>query len=335
DEIVRAVVGSHRGPLKAKELARALQVPEPLYRPFRERLRALVDSGRLYRVKGQRYASPSRINLVVGRLSVTRRGDGFVTPEGGGSDVFVPSAAMDTAMDGDRVVVRVEARPRGRAPEGRVIKVLERAHETIVGTYVEGRGYATVVPHDVRLGAEVLIPEPGSGGASDGDVVVVEVEQFGVGRLAPIGRIVRVLGRPDEPGVDVLAVSFAHGIPLEFPPEAEREAERRARLGAGDRAGRVDRTGLHVFTIDPADARDHDDALSIEARGKGVWEVGVHIADVSHYVDEGGPLDVEALRRGTSVYLVDRVIPMLPHALSADACSLRPDEDRLAVSVFM
>jgi ribonuclease R len=337
EDKIRSILGkSKKGPLKAKELARSLGLPTGEYRAFREFLRDLESRGAVYRVKGQRYAVPGKINLTVGRLSVTRAGDGFVVPEEGSRDIFIPSSLIESAMDGDRVVARVEAKPRGKNPEGRIIKILERAHPTVVGTFRESRRFGYVVPLDDRLFRDILIPDGGEGDAGPGDVVVARITAYGDRTRNPLGEVERVLGPITEPGVDVLSILFGYGLDLEFPPRVEEAAQEviRAREGEGLKS-RIDRTDLHVFTIDPADAKDHDDALSIETAGDGLWEVGIHIADVSHYVERGGPLDIEALRRGTSVYLVDRVVPMLPHLLSSDVCSLRPDVDRNAVSLFV
>ena len=336
EALIRHLQSEARRPLKTKELARALSVPEPEYADFKEFLGRLVDEGVLYRVKGQRYALPRKINLAVGPLQTIRSGAGFVNTEEG-PDVFIPSNGMDSALDGDRVVARVERSRRGDRPEGRVIKVLERARETVVGVYHPTRGFGFVVPEDRKLTRDVFIPPGQESGAGDGDVVVVRITSWGDAHRGPAGEVEAVLGRFGDPGVDVLAVAYGHELPLGFPAEVEAEADRLQARGIRpeDLEGRADLRGQLVFTIDPADAKDHDDALSIRRGENGLWEVGVHIADVSHYVVEGGVIDQEALRRGTSVYLVDRVIPMLPEALSADLCSLRPHEDRLAVSLVL
>jgi ribonuclease R len=335
EHIAAHVRSSGRGPLKTKEIARGLGVPARLYRALRKRLAAMEREGQLYRVKGNRYAVPETISLVVGRLQVIRSGDAFVVSPQEKQDVFVPAAVLDSAMDGDQVVARVEGRPRGSQPTGRVIKVLERAHPTIVGTYHRDRGYGFVVPHDRRLHRDVFIPPAGALEAEDGDVVVARIRSYGDRKLGPVGEVERVLGLMHDPGVDVLAIIYHHGLPVEFPAAVEEEARARARADPSHDPTRHDRRDLHVFTIDPVDAKDHDDALSVRPAGEGLWEVGIHIADVSHYVEPGGALDLEALGRGTSVYLVDRVIPMLPEALSSGACSLLPGEDRAAVSVFV
>ena len=335
-QILEAVRGSGRGPLKPKELARELGVPTEVYVDFKALLQRLEGEGRVYRVKGGRLAVPEKINLIVGKLSLIRSGDGFVVPEDGGKkqDVYVPFGDLGSAMDGDQVVARIEARPRGRNPVGRIIKVLERAHPRIVGTYRRTRGFGYVVPKGDLLPRDILIPQGAEKDARDHDVVVVNMVSFGDRKLNPVGEVETVLGAITDPGVDILMVVHGHGLAPDFPEEVLLAAGEVARtLRPEDDALRTDRRDLHVFTIDPADAKDHDDALSVAALGGG-WEVGVHIADVSAYVERNGIVDVEARARGTSVYLVDRVIPMLPHALSSDVCSLRPDEDRAAVSVF-
>jgi ribonuclease R len=325
-------------PLKAKELANELGVATADYAEFKDLLQRLEDEGQLYRVQRQRYAAPDRINLVVGRLQTTRAGAGFVLPETGGADLYIPQDGLATALDGDRVVARVERQRRGQRREGQVVRVLERSRQTIVGTYHPGRNFGFVVPEDDRLPHDVYVAGEDAAAAAEGDIVVVRITSWGSGHRGPAGEIERVLGRRGDPGVDVLAVAYGHELPLDFPPPVEDEAEalRRRGITAEDLTGRTDLRDTLIFTIDPADAKDHDDALSIRNVGEdGGWEVGVHIADVSYYVREGAPLDGEALARGTSVYLVDRVIPMLPHALSSDLCSLLPDQDRLALSLLL
>lgn len=326
-------------PLKAKELAKGLGVPTQDYSEFKAKLAELERKGLLYRARSQRYAAPERINLVVGRLQTIRGGAGFVTPEDGdgAGDLYIPAQSMDSAVDGDRVVARVEYRRRGQRQEGSIIKVLERARESLVGVYHPEHNFGFVVPEDRKLTRNIFIPPGQEGDAERGDVVVVRITHWGNHHLGPTGEIEKVLGPATEAGVDVLAVIYGHGLPIDFPSEVLEEAEaiRQAGLRPDDLEGRSDLRHLHVVTIDPADAKDHDDALSIQFLEDGSREVGIHIADIGHYVREGSALDAEALRRGTSIYLVDRVIPMLPEALSADLGSLRPGEDRLALSLLL
>ena len=333
--IKRALKRSRKGPLRAKELAATLKISERESQEFQDLLQKMVERGSVYLVKGRRYSIPEKINLRVGVLQVTRNEDGFVVGEEG-KDIFVPGSLLDSAMDGDQVVVRVEGRQKGKNPNGRVIKILHRAHSTVVGTYREAKRFGYVVPLNDRLLRDVLIPAGEEAEAKTGDIVVARISAYGDRKLNPMGSVERVLGPVSEPGVDVLSILFGYGLELEFPEEVEAAAQEVVQRKGDERwEGRVDRTTLHVFTIDPSDAKDHDDALSIESLPDGAWEVGIHIADVSHYVEMGGALDLEALRRGTSVYLVDRVVPMLPHVLSSDLCSLRPDVDRASVSLFV
>lgn len=336
-EILAALDASAYHPLRSRDLARQLHVPPDAYRAFRRSLRELEREGLLIRRRGGGLVAPNRAKQIVGRLEVIRSGDGFVVPdEPGDEDVFVAAERMDTAVEGDRVAVALRRRRSGRNPEGEIVRVLERAITHAVGVYHVRAGGGYVVPQEPSLRANVLIPGNRAGEARVGDVVQVIVREWGAGELRPVGDVVRVLGRPGDPGVDVLSILVGHGLPLEFPAEAREEAERIERRGVRpeDAAGREDLRGMLAFTIDPADARDHDDALSVQSLQDGAVEVGVHIADVSYYVKSGSFVDREALARATSVYLVDRAIPMLPEGLSAGLCSLVEGQDRLTLSVL-
>jgi ribonuclease R len=335
-KVVQILGESSRGPLKSKDLATALSISAEDERAFKQLLLGMQKKGTIYRVRGHRYALSSRIDLVTGPVSMTRDGHGFVRTDDGGSDVYVPAHRLDTALDGDTVVVRIEGRPRGRSREGAVVRVLERARETVVGTFHEGRRVIFVRPLDARMRRDVLITPGDDAGAQDGHVVVVRITSYGEGRVGPTGTVVEVLGYLSDPGVDVLAVAHGYGVSLTFPDDLITAAEVAAEQGMADPGpDRIDRTGLLTFTIDPADAKDHDDALSIETVGPDRVEVGVHIADVSHFVRIDSPVDIEAAARGTSVYLVDRTVPMLPPVLSNEVCSLNPREPRFALSLFV
>ncbi len=263
-------------------------------------------------------------------------GAGFVIPEAGTEDVFIRARDLGTAVHGDRVSVRVERRTR-RGPRGRVVEVLQRARSSVVGVFRRSRGHGWLDVTEPRLALRVFIPERDRGDAAEGDLALAEVTDWGDEGTGPAGRVERVLGRPGEPGVEVLAIQVAHGLADAFPADVARAAgSLRARgLEPRDLEGREDCRDMRTFTIDPVDARDHDDALSFERLRGGRVRVGVHIADVSHYVREGDVIDAEAWERGTSVYLVDRVLPMLPHALSNDLCSLVPGKDRLTLTAFL
>lgn len=337
EDIVRYLRHEAKRPLRGKELARALGIDsEPHYARFRELLRTLEREGLVYRQRKGRYAIPEHLNLVVGALHVTRSGDGFVAAGPDREDVFVPAHRLGGAVADDVVVARIERRPRRRNPEGRVIRVLRRAWNQVVGMYHRKRNYGFVKAQEPPLRKDLFIPPEWEGEAEDGQVVVAEVVDWGEGEVNPLGRITRVLGAPGDPGVDVLSILLGHQLPLDFPPEVKHAAATVQARGItlSDLEEREDLRDRLVFTIDPPDAKDHDDALSVRRLEDGRLEVGVHIADVSYYVDESGTLDQEALERATSVYLVDRVVPMLPHALSSDLCSLLPDQDRLTLSVL-
>ncbi len=330
-------------PLKTKELARALEVEESDYQEFRALLHSMEDEGLLYRVQRQRYAAPARINLVVGRFRAIRSGAGFVEPDEGGDDIFIPAHSIESAVNGDKVVARIERRRRGQRVEGTIIRVLERARERVVGVFhaagPEDRpeAFGFVVPNDTKLTRDVYVAAGSTRDARPNDIVVVAIADWGSGHRGPAGVIEEVIGPADAPGNDILAIVHGHELPLDFPTDVTAEAKAISEGGIRpeDLDGRMDLRDRVVFTIDPADARDHDDALSVAAHDDGTLEVGIHIADVSFYVRPGSAIDTEALNRGTSVYLVDRVIPMLPHELSSDLCSLIPDADRLAMSVML
>jgi ribonuclease R len=332
-------------PQKPKEIARALNVSGTQYRAFKELLKTLEDEGELYRVKKGRYAPPEKLNLVVGLIRVVKSGHGFVVPDVGGNEVFVAREDMDTALHEDRVVVRIERMRRrlgtGRpgvpgGMEGSVIKILERARTELVGTVGRGRTHVVVVPDDPRITRDIFVPLDQSQDAADRQKVVVEVLSWGTPNSSPVGRISEILGTPGDPGLDILTIIKHHRLPDRFPPEVEHAAEALpGTLSAEDLARREDFRDRLVLTIDPVDAKDFDDALSLRELEGGLFELGVHIADVSHYVKMGDPIDLEAYKRGTSVYLVDRVIPMLPERLSNELCSLKPEVDRPAMSVIM
>lgn len=338
DRIVDHLAGQAKRPLKQKEIARGLEIGDDRYPELKEALSRLTDTGLIYKIKGQRYAVPEQINLVVGRMDSTKKGAGFVVPERKTDepDLFVPPHKMGSATHRDRVVARIERqRGKGENPEGSVIRVLERARSQVVGALQKGKRFGFVVPDNPRLKFDVYVAQEDLAQAKEGEKVVVEIDDWGDGTKNPEGHVVEVLGAPDAPGVDVLSIIYTHGLEQEFPKEVERAAERIEVDLEAEAKRRLDLREKLVFTIDPPDAKDFDDALSVERTGDDRFEVGVHIADVSHYVRPDTVIDDEAFERATSVYLVDRVIPMLPERLSNGLCSLRPDEDRLTYSVIM
>jgi ribonuclease R len=341
DQLLRQMHDRVHHPATARELIRVLKIPRDERAQLKRQLASLVADGALVVVRGNRYGLADRMDLVVGRLDAHPSGFGFVTPErpleGVQGDVFVAAPNLKEALHGDRVVVRIERhRPDGRV-EGRIVQILERRAQTIVGRYdVDAEGLGFVVPFDRRLSADVHIARGDTRGAAPGEMVTVEVTRWPTATRGPIGRIVEVLGGIDEPGVDTEIILRKHGIPDQHGPEAVEEARR---LGGDvkerDLRNRTDFRDRTVVTIDGEDARDFDDAISVERLKNGHIRLGVHIADVAHYVAEGGALDAEAYARSTSVYFPERAVHMFPEALATGLCSLRPHVDRLVQSCVM
>lgn len=330
------LAGTSSRPLKPKEIARALEIPPSDYRDLKNTLREMVAAGDLYRVKRGRFAPPEKINVVIGRFAKAHRGGATVTGDPPGNEVlFIRPDRASTAQHGDRVAARVMERRSGPLPEGEVIRVLERAHAEIVGTVQMMGSIALVRPENPNVTRDVLIPPESLRGAEHGQLVSVRVTSWGDERTTMVGEVLEVLGKRGDPGLDVLIVMKEYRLPLRFPEAVEAFAHSLPKkITDGDLRDRADLRTLDCVTIDPVDAKDFDDALSYREEQDGRIEIGVHIADVGHYVKVGTPLDDEARQRATSVYLVDRVVPMLPEALSNRLCSLVPGEDRLAFSVL-
>ena len=330
-------------PANVPELLRLLGLAPRCQQTLQAALRPLEQAGRIARVKGNRYLLPREADLVPGRIRMNRQGQGFLQPEDPDlKEIAIAEAATGTALHEDRVLVRRNVRPKGLRPDaaepatGTVVRVLERRRTRFVGTLQRGRQFLYVIPDDPRIPHDLYVPEPRDVGrpARVGDKVVVELRAWESRHTNPEGEIVEVLGAPDAEGVDMLSVLRQYELPLHFPPAALREARAvGTTIGPRDTAGRVDCRSHPVVTIDPDDAKDFDDAIALERVSATQWRLWVHIADVSHYVKPGSALDLEARRRGNSTYLVDRVIPMLPEALSNELCSLKPDVDRLTKCV--
>lgn len=282
-------------------------------------------------------SSGDSTGTLTGVFSGNAKGFGFVSVEGRDGDLYIPADRTGGAMDGDRVQVQVSpgASFSGKRAEGTVVRVLERAHETLVGYYQKNKSYGFVVPDNRRLGKDIFIPQGQDAGAVTGHKVVVRITDYGKNGRSPEGEIVEILGHIHDPGVDILSLVRAYDLPEAFPEEVMEEARGVPQeVGPEEREGRRDLRDWLTVTIDGEDARDLDDAVTLTREDFG-YRLGVHIADVTHYVREGSALDREALRRGTSVYLADRVIPMLPHRLSNGICSLNQGVDRLALSCIM
>mgnify|MGYP005844446627 CR=1 FL=1 len=320
--------------LKAKEIQRLLTLPQNKYAVLRNELRRLVQDEQLTKVRN-RYTLLRKANEIIGELRVNSQGYGFVSSEGI-KDVFISEKNMGQALHKDRVRVRLFAQTSGKSVEGQVVEVLERARKTVVGTFRWGRRYGYVVPDDLKLPRDIVIPPGDEADAQEGQKVVCRIDHWEHHGLNPSGVIEQILGFVEEPGVDVLSIIHEHELPLPFADEVLRQAEAIPdALPADELRRRLDLRDQIIFTIDPEDAKDYDDAVSLERLPDGGWRLGVHIADVSHYVHENSPLDAAARERGTSVYLVDRVIPMLPERLSNGLCSLAEGVDRLTLSALM
>jgi len=330
-EILQAV-DDYGKPLPREEIARRLGVKgDDSQEILRRRLVAMVRDGQLVRNRRGAYGLPARMDLVKGRVSAHRDGYGFVMPDEGDGDLYLSPRQMRSVLHGDRVLASVTGVDARGRKEGAVHEILERAHQRIVGHYVEESGVALVVPDDPRINQDVLVPLADSMGARPGQVVVAEIIQQPTERQPPVGRIVEILGKAGAPGMATEIAIRNFDLPYEWPDGVEAEAEAfGADVAEAMTAGRRDLRDLPLVTIDGADARDFDDAVYAQRRKNG-WRLVVAIADVSSYVAPGSPLDREAQNRATSVYFPGRVIPMLPEALSNGLCSLKPDVDRLCL----
>lgn len=328
-------------PMNIHELMESFQVKEAdEQEKFIKLLNRMEDDGLVVRTRTHRYGVPEKMNLVVGRVQAKAKGFAFILPEREEDkregDVYVHAGDLNGAMNGDRVICRIHKKVSGARREGAVIRILERAVKTVVGTYAGEQHYGFVTPDDPRIGFDIFIYEKDRNGAENGQKVVVEITHYPERFRSPQGKVIEILGRPDDPGVDILAVIRKYGLPEEFPPEVLEEAEKvPTAIAAEEIRGRRDLRGITCVTIDGEDAKDLDDAVSVQRLDNGNYLLGVHIADVSYYVRKGSALDREAYKRGTSVYLVDRVIPMLPPRLSNGICSLNPQVDRLTMTCEM
>ena len=322
-------------PMKEKELAAFMQVPREEKEEFRRILQALVAEGRLQVGAQGRYGKPDD-NRLVGIYTGTARGFGFVEVEGWEDDLYIPEDKRGGAFHQDRVQVMLLPGRQGKRQEACVVQVLERGLKQVVGTWEQCENFGFVIPDNSRLGTDIFVPQERSRGAVTGHKVVVELVSYGDEKHKPEGRVAEILGHINDPGVDIMSVVHRFELPTAFGEKVMHQADRVPEtVQEADRAGRMDLTSLQMVTIDGEDAKDLDDAVSLYQDEKGLYHLGVHIADVSNYVQENSALDWEALKRGTSVYLVDRVIPMLPHKLSNGICSLNQGVDRLALSCLM
>lgn len=321
-------------PMKISELSKHFGITDAEHREFRNRIKDMAAQGSLVKIRGGRYGLPDEMNLITGTLHGHPNGFGFVIPDKhhDTNDVFVHRKSMNEAMHQDHVVVRVESEKEPGRPEGRVIKILQRNTPNLVGVYEKFGRDGWVIPTEDKHFHDVFIPGKNRKDAKNGQIVDVKIETYPTRHQPPVGKVMEILGKSNDPEVEVQSILRKFGIRQGFPPKIIKEAKTVAKENQPN--DRKDLTDLLAFTIDGELAKDFDDAVSLESMGEG-YRLGVHIADVSHFVTENSHLDEEAFERGTSVYYADGVIPMLPEILSNEACSLKPNEVRLTLSVII
>lgn len=332
--ILEFVSSKEYKPLSVKEMRVVLQVPAKDKKDFHNVLDELLSEGKIHLdLKGK--VKPLSDNVMTGRFMATQKGFGFVRVEGEAEDIFIAAHDTKGAMDGDTVQVVLNSRARGKRREGEIVSILVRGSSVIVGTYSSSRSFGFVVADNHKFTKDIYIAKADTKGAITGHKVVVEITDYGDEARNPEGRILEIIGHINDPGVDILSVIKAYGLPEEYPDPVMDQVENiPEEVTEEEKGGRTDYRELQTVTIDGEDAKDLDDAITLTKEGE-IYHLGVHIADVSQYVTEKSALDKEALKRGTSVYLVDRVIPMLPHKLSNGICSLNQGTDRLALSCMM
>ncbi len=333
---IKSTLANLPSPPRVRELAKMMNISQADYREFRRVIKAAAHDGELERLRGGRLAVPSFVGRIKGRLLIARSGFGFVMPEDQPEEIFVKEQDLAGAMHGETVIVELKKFKLGKSMEGRIVKVLHREGTQLVGKLNKNRYGWQIDPTDPRIDQTIEVRETGSFAIKQDYLAVVVLDEWTADYLPPTGRIVEVLGPAGSPGVDIDALVISSGVPIEFSQQTINQTKQIGKtISKFERNRRKDLRDLTVFTIDPADAKDHDDAVSLEELPDGTCRLGVHIADVSHYVKADSWLDQDALLRGNSIYLVDRVIPMLPEKLSADLCSLHEGVDRMALTCFI
>lgn len=325
-------------PLTVSELEEAMEIEDSSqFKDFVKTLVYMEEKGLVVRTRSNRYGLPEKMSLVRGRVSAHAKGYAFVVPEEPGyDDIFIPPGETNNALNGDIVLAKVTKESSGARREGTIVRILERGVKQVVGTYTESANFGFVIPDDKKFNGDIFIPKHASKGAVEGHKVVVNITVYPEGRMSAEGEVVQILGHRNDPGVDILSIIYKHGLPIEFPEDVMEQAQKVPdKISEEDIKGRRDLRNEVYVTIDGADAKDLDDAVSVTRLDNGNFKLGVSIADVSYYVTENSPIDKEAYERGTSVYLVDRVIPMIPHRLSNGICSLNPKVDRLTLTCEM
>ncbi len=337
-EKILAYLTEQNRPIADIDIASDFEIDKSQYSAFFEILEKMEEQGLVIKTKKKKYGTPETFGMVTGRVQSTLKGFAFLIPDNKNTtDVFIAASELEGAMHDDRVLVKLTQKPEGsRRAEGTVIKILNRANVEIVGTFQQSKDFGFVVPDNRKINVDIYIPGAFGGGAQTGDKVVAKITKWPKAKRNPEGKIIEVLGQKGDPGTDILSVIRKYQLPENFPKKVLAEADHVPQeVEAEEIKRRKDLRDLTTITIDGADAKDLDDAVSIERLENGNLKLGVHIADVTHYVKEGSPLDKEAIKRATSVYLVDRVIPMLPRRLSNGICSLNPKVNRLTLTCMM
>ncbi len=324
-------------PMNISELSKVFSIRKADIKDFTNVLTAMENDGQIVRTRTAHYGIPGKMGIIIGKFQGHQRGFGFVIPNEERPDIFITADNVNGAMNGDIVLAKIlKEKNNGKKCEGEITRIVERTNKTIIGTYDDSKNFGFVVADDKRIAQDIFIPKAERNGAQTGQIVIAEITEWPEQRRNPEGRIVEILGNKGDQGIDILTIIKKHKLPEEFPLKVEAFADNIVeKIPEGEYTRRTDLRDLQMVTIDGEDAKDLDDAVSIEILENGNYRLGVHIADVSHYVKENNPLDVEALKRATSVYLIDRVIPMLPKKLSNGVCSLNPKVDRLTLSCFM
>ncbi|MGY0693592.1 ribonuclease R [Virgibacillus sp. FSP13] len=326
-------------PLSVEELEEVLDLEyAEEFKELIKSLNELEEEGELVRTRKNRFGLPEKMNLIRGRIQMHAKGFAFLIPDDEEQrDIYIHHSDMASAMNNDKVLVRLEKKSEGgNRPEGTVIRILERAVHTVVGTFENNRSFGFVIADDKRIPNDIFIPKSMTHGAVSGHKVIVYITKYPEGRKSAEGEVIQILGHKNDPGIDIISIIYKHGIKIDFPEEVlDQAAKAPEQIRDEELTLRRDLRDEVIVTIDGADAKDLDDAVSVKELDNGNYQLGVYIADVSYYVKEGTPMDKEAFERGTSVYLVDRVIPMIPHRLSNGICSLNPHVDRLTLGCKM
>ncbi|HLQ74079.1 MAG TPA: ribonuclease R [Bacillota bacterium] len=339
EKILAYYNGNNARPLSVDELLEELEIEgADGFKQLVISLNELEEAGELVRTRKNRFGLPERMNLIRGSIQMHKKGFAFLIPDDENEkDVYIHHSDLGNAMNEDKVLVRIERRDdkRNRA-EGQVIRILERANDEVVGTFEDNRSFGFLIADDKRMPHDIFIPKNKTKGAVTGHKVIVQITKYPEDRKSAEGEVIRILGHKNDPGIDILSIIYKNGLETEFADSALNQAAKMPEeVTETDLVGRRDLRDEMIVTIDGADAKDLDDAIQVKKLANGNYKLGVHIADVSYYVDKGSPIDEEASERGTSVYLVDRVIPMIPHRLSNGICSLNPNVDRLTLSCEM